>query len=202
MSLFRIYKLKAYPSSSSSSTRLRVLLSNHFFYGLLFDPLISQHYRSFSTSAFTLFHLLAPCKFPSQPLKFKAFSSSSAPNGDDDHGVSSLTMVELESESECECDFDADVGKATVGLLHSLDDEGCSTVGDSTMVELGNGVNEEGIVIVDDSMVASDNNDDVGLERCEGYLNVASRDPVEVYRELRNAEKGAKQTRCDWEIMQ
>ena len=206
MSLFRIYKLKAYPSSSSSSTRLRVLLSNHFFYGLLYDPLISQHYRSFSTSAFTLFHLLAPCKFPSQPLNFKAsatlyakpFSSLSAPNGDDDHGVSSLTMV----ESECECDFDADFGKATVGLLHSLDDEDCSTVGDSTMVEVGNGVNEEGIVVVDDSMVASDNNDDVGLERCEGHLNVASRDPVEVYRELRNAEKGAKQTRCDWEIMQ
>ncbi|KAK7839633.1 dexh-box atp-dependent rna helicase dexh18 [Quercus suber] len=207
MSLFRIYKLKAYPSSS---TRLRVLLSNHSFYGLLFDPLISQHYwfcptaldvpnRPFSTSAFTLFHLLAPCKFPSQPLKFKVsatlhakpFSSLSAPNGDDDHGMSSLTMV----ESESECDFDADVG-----LLHSLNDEGCSTDGDSTMVELGNGVNEEGIVV--DSMVASDNNDDVGLERCEGHLNVASRDPVEVYRELRNAVKCAKQTRCDWEIMQ
>ncbi|KAK7839612.1 hypothetical protein CFP56_017790 [Quercus suber] len=30
MSLFRIYKLKAYPSSS---TRLKVLLSNHSFYG-------------------------------------------------------------------------------------------------------------------------------------------------------------------------
>nr|POE49945.1 isoform 2 of atp-dependent rna helicase suv3l, mitochondrial [Quercus suber] len=147
----------------------------------------------------------APCKFPSQTLKFKAsatlyakpFSSSSAPNGDDDHGVSSLTIV----ESESECDFDADVGKATVGLLHSLesldddDDKGCSTVGDSTMVELGNDKNEEGIVV--DSMVGSDNNNDVGLEWCEGHLNVASRDPVEVYRELRNAEKGAKQTRCD-----
>nr|POF04668.1 dexh-box atp-dependent rna helicase dexh18, mitochondrial [Quercus suber] len=154
--------------------------------------------------SFHFVHLLAPCKFPSQPLKFKAsatlyakpFSSSSAPNGDDDHGVSSLTMV----ESESECDFDADVGKTTIGLLHSLDDEGCSIVGDSTMVELGNGVNEEGIIV--DSMVASDNNDDVGLERCEGHLNVASLDPVEVYRDLRNAEKGAKQTRCDWEIMQ
>ncbi|KAK7838499.1 hypothetical protein CFP56_019537 [Quercus suber] len=31
------------------------------------------------------------------------------------------------------------------------------------MVELGNDTNEEGIVV--DSMVASDNNDDVGLER-------------------------------------
>nr|POE49937.1 hypothetical protein CFP56_68529 [Quercus suber] len=270
MSLFRIYKPKTYPSSS---TRLRVLLSNHSFYGLLYDPLTSQHYqfcptpsdvpnRPFSTSAFTLFHLLAPFKFPLQPLKFKAsttlnakpFSSSSAPNGDDDHGVSSLTMV----ESESKCDFDVDVGKSTVGLLHSLDDdddESCSTVSDSTMVELGNDTNEEGIVadsmvasdnnddvglerillkcinhqsssllpksnqllgnqlldynldddddescstvsdstmvelgndtneegIVVDSMVASDNNDDVGLERCEGHLNVASQDPVEVY---------------------
>nr|POE49936.1 hypothetical protein CFP56_68528 [Quercus suber] len=194
MSLFQIYKPKTYPSSS---TRLRVLLSNHSFYGLLYDPLISQHYRfcptpsdvpnrPFSTSAFTLFHLLAPFKFPVQPLKFKAsttlyakpFSSSSTPNGDNDHGVSSLTMV----ESESECDFDVDVGKSTVGLLHNLDDdddESCSTVSDSTMVELGNDTNEEGIVV--DSMVASDNNDDVGLERCEGHLNVASQDPVEVY---------------------
>nr|POE49940.1 dexh-box atp-dependent rna helicase dexh18, mitochondrial [Quercus suber] len=153
--------------------------------------------RPFSTSAFTLFHLLAPFKFPLQPLKFKAsatlyakpFSSSSAPNGDDDHGVSSLTMV----ESESECDFDVDVGKSIVGLLHSLDDdddESYSTVSDSTMVELGNDTNEEGIVV--DSTVASDNNDDVGLERCEGHLNVASRDPVEVYRELRNVEKVQK----------
>nr|POE49939.1 hypothetical protein CFP56_68531 [Quercus suber] len=194
MSLFRIYKPKTYPSSS---TRLRVLLSNHSFYGLLYDPLISQHYRfcptpsdvpnrPFFTSAFTLFHLLASFKFPLRPLKFKAsatlyakpFSSSSAPNGDDDHGVSSLTMV----ESESECDFDVDVGKSNVGLLHNLDDddnESYSTVSDSTMVELGNDTNEEGIVV--DSMVASDNNDDVGLERCEGHLNVASQDPVEVY---------------------
>ncbi|KAK7852654.1 dexh-box atp-dependent rna helicase dexh18 [Quercus suber] len=55
-------------------------------------------------------------------------------------------------------------------------------------------------------MVASDDDDDdddvVGLERREGYLHVASRNPVEVYRELGNAEKGAKQTRCDWEMMQ
>ncbi|KAK7838500.1 hypothetical protein CFP56_019536 [Quercus suber] len=46
-------------------------------------------------------------------------------------------------------------------------------------LNLGNDTNEEGIVA--DSMVASDNNDDVGLERCEGHLNVASQDPVEVY---------------------
>ncbi|KAK7838542.1 hypothetical protein CFP56_019540 [Quercus suber] len=44
------------------------------------------------------------------------------------------------------------------------------------MVELGNDTNERGIVV--DSMVASDNNDDVGLERCEGHLNVASQDPL------------------------
>ncbi|KAK7838501.1 hypothetical protein CFP56_019539 [Quercus suber] len=75
MSLFRIYKPKTYPSSS---TRLR------------------------------------PLKFKaSATLYAKPFSSSSAPNGDDDHGVSSLTMV----ESESECDFDVDVGKSTVGLF-------------------------------------------------------------------------------------
>ena len=128
--------------------------------------------------------------FSQQPLKFiatlyaKPFSSLAF--SDEEHGVSNLTMV------DSECDFDADVGK-TVELHSVVDDEekeeGCGNVGDSTTVELENG----------DCIVASDDDDDdVGLERCEGYLHIASRNPVEVYRELRNAENGAKQTRCDW----
>lgn len=131
--------------------------------------------------------------FSQQPLKFTATlyakPVSSSAFSDDEHGVSNLTMV------DSECDFDADVRK-TVELHSVVDDddeeEDCSNVGDSTTVELENG----------DCMVASDDDDDVGLERCEGYLHIASRNPVEVYRELRNAEKGAKQTRCDWEMMQ
>lgn len=48
-------------------------------------------------------------------------------------------------------------------------------------------MNEEGIVHY--SMVAIEG----------GYLTFLSRDPVDVYCNLR-AEKGAKQTRCDWKI--
>ncbi|KAF3942769.1 hypothetical protein CMV_030604 [Castanea mollissima] len=172
MSLFRICKPKKHPSSSSSSSsysRIKVLLFNQSFISLYHQPLLFHHCR-FITPAedvpnpnppFSTFIHSFKNLFSQQPLKFtatlyaKPFSSSSSAFSDDEHGVSNLTVV------DSECDFDADVGK-TVELLSVVDDEeeGCSNVVDSTMVELENG----------DCMVASDDDDDVGLERCEGYL--------------------------------
>ncbi|KAK6928202.1 Helicase, C-terminal [Dillenia turbinata] len=42
--------------------------------------------------------------------------------------------------------------------------------------------------------------EEIGDKR-EGFAHVASRDPVELYRELRDSVKAAKQRRCDWETM-
>lgn len=183
MSLFRICKPKKYPSYSSS--RVRVLLFNSF--SGQYYPLLSHHYhfspaatfsldvpnRQFST-AFNFINLI-PCKLPSQELKF---------TGSGSHTLYAKTFSSVPEDDDnltmvqSECDFDGDVGKS--------------------MVEFENGENVEGIA--DDSMVAELKND-VGLERCENYFHVASRDPVELYRELRNVERGAKQTRSDWEAM-
>ncbi|KAK7853933.1 hypothetical protein CFP56_034112 [Quercus suber] len=78
---------------------------------------------------------------------------------------------DADNVNECDFNFDADVGKS-VEFFHTVD-EGYSSVGGysaQTMVELENGVNEG---IVGDSMVAFDDESDMGLERfedpCRGY---------------------------------
>nr|POE73374.1 hypothetical protein CFP56_08685 [Quercus suber] len=81
----------------------------------------------------------------------------------DEHGQVMVSLSE-----QCDFNFDADVGKS-VEFFHTVD-EGYSSVGGystQTMVELENGVNEG---IVGDSMVAFDDESDMGLERFEGYF--------------------------------
>ncbi|KAF5457154.1 hypothetical protein F2P56_021282 [Juglans regia] len=186
MSQFRICKPMKYAS------RVRILSSNRYFtsFGQC-DPLISRSYqfspasdvpnRPFSTGLINLVR----CKLFSQSAKFtcgkalyvKPFSSAHNDDDKDDNGVCDTTMV------ESECEFDADVGKS-VELADDGDYVNGNVVSYSLGVELQNGSN------------------DVGLDTSGGYVHVASRDPIELYHELRNAEKRAKQTRPDWETMQ
>ncbi|KAE8021670.1 hypothetical protein FH972_007541 [Carpinus fangiana] len=198
MSLFRYCKPKKYAS------RVRVLLLNQSFSSFgQYDRLVSQNHqfspildvpnRPFSTGLINLVR----CKLHSQSVKFtgsdtlyvKPFSSFSESN---DNGVCNSTVV------ESECDFDADVGKSV-----ELDnvDEGCVSVSGSASVDEGDGVVDGS---VSDSIVVEleNGNNDVGFETSGGYMHVASQNPVELYRELRDAEKAAKQTRCDWDTMQ
>lgn len=198
MSLLRICKPKKYAS------RVRVLLLNQHFSSFgQYDRLVSQNHQ-FSPvldvpnrpSSTGLINLVR-CKLPSQSVKFtgsdtlyaKPFSSFSENN---DNGVCNSTMV------ESECDFDADVGKS-VELVNV--DEGCVSVSGSANVDEGDGVDDGSI---SDSMVVEldTGNNDVGLETSGGCIHVASQDPAKLYRELRDAEKAAKQTQCDWETMQ
>ncbi|KAF4376681.1 hypothetical protein F8388_025552 [Cannabis sativa] len=84
------------------------------------------------------------------------------------------------------------------------------------IVDLDNEIG--GNVIACDSVISNEQEDDddygvdveidencdsgmVELEKSEGYFHVQYRDPVELYRELRNAEKGAKQRRSDWDTL-
>jgi ATP-dependent RNA helicase SUPV3L1/SUV3 len=198
MFLLRSCKPKKYAS------RVRVLLLNQYFSSFgQYDRLVSQNHefspvldvpnRPFSTGLINLFC----CKLPSQSVKFvgsdtlyaKPFSSFLEKN---DNGACNSTIV------ESECDFDADVGKSV-----ELDNvvEGCVSVSGSASADGGDGV-EDGSV--SDSMVVEldDGNNDVGLETSGGYMHVALQNPVELYRELRDAVKAAKQTRHDWETMQ
>lgn len=200
MSLFRICKPKKYAS------RVRVLLLNQSLSSFgQYDRLVSQNHefrpvldvsnRPFSTGLINLVR----SKLPSQSVKFtgsdtlyvKPFSSFAESN---DNGVCNSTVV------ESECDFHADVGKSV-----ELDkvDEGCVSVSGSgsASVDEGDGVDDGS---VSDSVVVElkNGNNVVGFETSGGYMHVASQNPVELYRELRDAEKAAKQTRCDWDTMQ
>ncbi|KAM6550008.1 hypothetical protein CsatB_021684 [Cannabis sativa] len=97
--------------------------------------------------------------------------------------------------------------------------EGSASEFDADMgqiVDLDNEIG--GNVIACDSVISNEQEDDddygvdvdidencdsgmVELEKSEGYVHVQYRDPVELYRELRNAEKGAKQRRSDWDTL-
>ncbi|XP_057975953.1 DExH-box ATP-dependent RNA helicase DExH18, mitochondrial [Malania oleifera] len=70
----------------------------------------------------------------------------------------------------------------------------------STAVEDGDGVNEDDAR--NSTVIESEcNKVDVGSGKSVGFEHVALRSPVELYHELRNNVKCAKQTRSDWEML-
>ncbi|KAJ8526285.1 hypothetical protein K7X08_028762 [Anisodus acutangulus] len=44
-------------------------------------------------------------------------------------------------------------------------------------------------------------NGELGFEKRLNFVQIASRDPVEIYKELREATKCEKQTRADWDTL-
>ncbi|KAH0973708.1 hypothetical protein GBA52_025864 [Prunus armeniaca] len=126
----------------------------------------------------------------SETLDAKPFSTAVGDGDEDvnDNSAYSSTMV------ESECDFDADAGK---NVEFELEDSArnlsnCEDRDDD----------DEGL-ICDSMMVESENGDDnVSSVKPLSFVHVASREPAELYRELRNAEKGAKQRRSDWDSLQ
>ncbi|XP_010258377.1 PREDICTED: DExH-box ATP-dependent RNA helicase DExH18, mitochondrial isoform X1 [Nelumbo nucifera] len=69
----------------------------------------------------------------------------------------------------------------------------------STTTEKRDPVNKESFY--DSSATECESTEDNGSRNDACFVHVASRDPVELYRELCNSEKAAKQTRSDWEIL-
>ncbi|KAK2968047.1 hypothetical protein RJ640_003781 [Escallonia rubra] len=53
--------------------------------------------------------------------------------------------------------------------------------------------------VVDESVKPSEGG--IGIENADGFKHVASLDPREIYRELRDAPKSSKQTRAEWYVM-
>ncbi|KAK3039338.1 hypothetical protein RJ639_028738 [Escallonia herrerae] len=53
--------------------------------------------------------------------------------------------------------------------------------------------------IVDESVKPSEAG--TGIENVDGFKHVASRDPTEIYMELRDSPKSSKQTRAEWYVM-
>lgn len=196
-SLFRVYV------SKKNIYRARILQRNQSLspFGQ-YDRLESQNStlspafdvpnRPFSTSLINLVRL----RLPSHSRKdsdldahnTKAFSSIAEDGNEDvnDGGACSTALV------DSECEYDADSGKAVefeainenTACYKQNSDEGDDRTCIPTMIEPENG---------DDS---ADSVKSVGY-----YKHVRSRDPVELYTELRNAEKCAKLRRSDWDTL-
>ncbi|CAL0298996.1 unnamed protein product [Lupinus luteus] len=103
--------------------------------------------------------------------------------------------------TETDYDYDADLGK-NVGF--ELGNEVNDDVFDSSekgVVE--NEGSDECVTKIIDSVVSSCSVDELEdkSEECVQYMHVASRDPVELYRELCNAEKGTKLQRSESDVL-
>lgn len=99
-----------------------------------------------------------------------------------------------------DCDYDADSGK-NVGF--ELGNEVSDDVHASIENEGSNECNSEIIDSVESSSSSSmDELEKKNSEQFEQCMHVASRDPVELYRELCSAEKGAKLQRSEVEMLQ
>ncbi|KAJ4973911.1 hypothetical protein NE237_007085 [Protea cynaroides] len=72
----------------------------------------------------------------------------------------------------------------------------------STFVDNGNQVNEDGSLdseLIERESIEED--DSPGSSGCVGFEHVGSRDPVEIYREIRASEKRSKLTRSNWDSL-
>lgn len=180
-SLFRIY------ASKSNVNRARFLLSYKYFHSLRpfnnwvsesyqFSPSFDVSHRQFLTSLMDLIHSQLPSKNSKftllNPMDIRPFSSSVQDGSDDNNNG-----IELEENNGV--DFVESVGF--------------------------DGGNEDSIedAVGGDSMIVGKeyNNEDEGSNKIVGKENVAFRDPVELYRELRDAEKNDKLRRADWETL-
>ncbi|CAB4305422.1 unnamed protein product [Prunus armeniaca] len=198
-SLFRLY------ASKKSISRFRVLVWNQYLSSAgSYDRSISPSFpfcpafdgpnRPFSTSLRDLVRLRLPPQSPkvmgSETLDAKPFSTAVGDGDEDvnDNSAYSSTMV------ESECDFDADAGK---NVEFELED------GARNLSNCEDRDDDDEGLICDSMMVESENGDDnVSSVKPLSFVHVASREPAELYRELRNAEKGAKQRRSDWDSLQ
>ncbi|PQQ10077.1 DExH-box ATP-dependent RNA helicase DExH18 mitochondrial [Prunus yedoensis var. nudiflora] len=191
-SLFRLY------ASKKSISRFRVLVWNQYLSSagsydrsvspsFPFCPAFDGPNRPFSTSLRDLVRLRLPPQSPkfmgSDTFDAKPFSTAVGDGEEDVNNNSAYSSTLIESE----CDFDADAGKNveleledSARNLSNCEDRD----GDSMMVELENG------------------DDNVSSVKPLSFVHVASREPAELYRELRNAKKGAKQSRSDWDTLQ
>ncbi|KAL6141247.1 hypothetical protein ACLB2K_059537 [Fragaria x ananassa] len=183
-SLFRIYGCK------KSISRLRVLIWNQYDRSVSPKFTLDSQNCSYSTSLVDpvclRFNPHNPKFLGCDTVYVKPFSTG-VEDGDEDEDVSDSRAVVDE--------FDADVGKI-VGLQLSSEDKVGYT---SSASEDSEGENE---AVVSDLMVEEGSEEDVNSMRAVSFQHVASRDPVELYRELCNNEKGAKQSRSDWETLQ
>ncbi|PRQ53629.1 putative RNA helicase [Rosa chinensis] len=187
-SLFRIY------GSKKNISRFRVLIWNQYDRSVsprfTSFPALEVQNRSFSTSLVNPVRVRLSSENPKfvgwDSVFVKPFSTG-VEDGDEDVS-DSRTVVD---------NFDADVGKIVEFEVPSENKEYIWSESDDDD-------DSENEAVISDSMVEElgSGDDNVSSVKAVSFQHVASRDPVELYRELCDNEKGAKQTRSDWETLQ
>ncbi|KAK2655073.1 hypothetical protein Ddye_008125 [Dipteronia dyeriana] len=180
-------------SSKNNVYRVRVMLSNRYFHsvrkldkcvakGNQFSTPFDVYRREFSTSLIDMVRF----RYHSENTKFaeydivKARTFSSLVENEnggsvDDGSACKLNIVDAEQEN----------GMISVD---SVDDD---------RIEID--CSDEGGIYVSTSGESECDNDEVDSNDIARFQQLSASDPVELYKELRNAEKGSKVKRSDWD---
>ncbi|KAI9153854.1 hypothetical protein LWI28_017518 [Acer negundo] len=178
-------------SSKNNVSRVRVMLSNRYFHSVRkLDECVSEENqfstpfdvsrREFSTSLIDMVRF----RYHSENTEFAEYDIVKA------RTFSSLVenRVSVDDGSACKSnmvDADQENGMSSVD---SVDDDGIEIDG-----------SDEGGIYVSNSSESECDNDEVDSNDIARFQQLSASDPVELYRELRNAERGSKVKRSDWD---
>ncbi|KAJ1399716.1 P-loop containing nucleoside triphosphate hydrolase [Sesbania bispinosa] len=156
-----------------------------------------------------------PSHDPLRPFSTRSLSSAFLPSFSQSSSLSGGRIIPTRLFSAAgeedggaarpDCEFDADFGRSVDFELGNEVSDGVHALSENGVVAFDS--SDECISEIVDSVECTSSNsssrDDDELEKKnEQFVHVASRDPVELYRELRSAEKGAKLDRSEAEVLQ
>ncbi|KAK0584828.1 hypothetical protein LWI29_019327 [Acer saccharum] len=177
-------------SSKNNVSRVRVMLSNRYFHSVRkLDECVSEENqfstpfdvsrREFSTSLIDMVRF----RYHSENTKFAEYDI-----------VKARTFSLL-----VENGGSVDDGSACNSNMVDAQENGMSSVDsvDDDRIEIDG--SDEGGIYVSNSSESECDNDEVDSNDIARFQQLSASDPVELYRELRNAEKGSKVKRSDWD---
>ncbi|CAJ1946967.1 unnamed protein product [Sphenostylis stenocarpa] len=170
-------------------SKLQALLFNHSKFHTFQNP-VSPIFSGFSNP------LLRPRFSPSSRLPGDRSCPTRLFSAVGDEGGGAETP-EGEFDADCGKDVDFELGNDVISSIHGFSEHG---------VVANDGSNEYNLDIVDSleecstSSSGSDNNSELGKKN-EEFAHVASRDPVELYREMCSVESGSKLDRTEVEVL-
>lgn len=181
-SLFRIYLSKNNPS------KVRVLLSHRYIHS--FGELERDNSQT---------NLSNPCfDVPNRPLSTCMINLVGRQIASHNSRFKYSHMVNAKAlSSSVESRDDGNENSVSDSPVNSVENDGLQHANENNFCEDGNDIDEN---LVCDS-IESQHEKDEGSRGSVNFQYVASRDPVDLYQELRNSQKGAKQTRSDWETL-
>ncbi|KAL5805555.1 hypothetical protein ACOSQ4_028288 [Xanthoceras sorbifolium] len=182
-------------SSKENVFRVRVLLSNRYFHSMRkLDECVSEENqfstpfnvskREFSTTLIDLVRF----RYHSENTKFAEY--------DIVKGRTLSSLVENGGSVD-------DINAYESNIVDAMEENGTSFVDSVDDDRIGNGIDgsDEGSIYVSTSSESECDNDEVDSNDIVRFQQLSASDPVELYRELKNAEKGANLKRSDWDTL-